>query len=112
MSEQHKHGLMGTNPHVRPARAKFGEERGSARGGEGRHHPMRYEREMEEWYETGKSPWATKVTPLVPVTGEMMDAMLGRRRRYWAVRRGIRTARWRVQVAWAVLRHGYGTWDY
>lgn len=73
---------------------------------------MRYEQELEEWHETGKPPWAMRRgSPLIPVTPEMIDAMIGRRRRYWAARRGIRTARWRVERAWVILRHGYDPWD-
>ena len=116
MNASHKHGLMGTRPSQHTPRES--EESvtdildGRHPGGGKAYGIPSYEEKMEEWHETGRMPWAmSKGAPLVPVTGEMMDMMLGRRRRYWAVRRRAREAGWRVGRAWTILRHGYDPWD-
>lgn len=115
MSDQqpHKHGLMGTRPSQHtPRDTDSSDILDGRRAGPKAYGIPSYEEKMEEWYETGQMPWAmNKGAPLVPVTGEMMDMMLGRRQRYWAFRRTLRQVGWRVQRAWVILRHGYDPWD-
>jgi hypothetical protein len=109
---QHKHGLMGTNPNVRSSDHTREDAidviEGRHPGGMKAYGIPSYDDKMKKWYETGQTPWPMKAgAPLVPVTSEMIDAMAVRRHRYWAARRKAREARWRIERAWAVIRHGY-----
>jgi hypothetical protein len=108
----HKHRLMGTKPSQHTPRDS--EEtvmdviEGRHPGGMKAYGIPSYDDKMKQWYETGKTPWPMKNGgPLIPVTSEMIDAMTGRRRRYWAARRKAREAHWRIGRAWSILRRGY-----
>jgi hypothetical protein len=114
MSEQRKHGLMGTNANVRGDRVDPHEmDAGLApKSGPEVFGVPTYQSKLEEWAETGVFPWQShRPAPIVPVTREMLDIMLGRRRYRRALKRRAAEAKWRIHCAWGTLRHGeQGYW--
>lgn len=90
-----KHGMMGTRQAVRSSRQIPGADRRD---------PtlewMRYEEQLAEWYETGKSPypwqkpyWREPETRVSRVRGVMQEAI------------------YRMRAAWFILRGGE-PWEY
>jgi hypothetical protein len=110
---QHKHGLMGTNPNIRSW--KHGDQDvgdvidGRTPNSRERFGIPSYEEKLEEWHETGVSPWqAPENTGLVPVDAKKLRRQLRRYRRQELLTRHLITRRpWE---AWKTLRYGADYW--
>ena len=89
---EHTHGLMGTSSMARsPLDDRSPRWRSSS-------FEPRHEGVLEEWYETGVSPYR------LPVCETAV--------RESRVKQSAREAIWRIRSAWLVLRHGFDPYEW